>query len=62
MPIDKDPVDMADEAEDEHVVEQEKTCNDSVSKDDYSSRLAVEADGHKIEYALLSHIGPIIPD
>lgn len=58
--VDKPPVDMSDEAQDEHVVEQEKTCNDRGSEDDNASCLVVEADGHNIEYAFLSQVRSII--
>lgn len=53
---------MADESKDEQVVEQEKTCNGQISEDDNASFLVVEADGHNIEYAFWSQIGPIISD
>lgn len=52
---------MVDEAQDEHVVEEEKTCNGQDSNDNASS-LVVEADGHNIEYAFWSQIGSIISD
>ena len=47
--VDKHPVDMSDQAQDESLIEEEKTGNGRVSNDDNGSCLVVEADGHNIE-------------